>query len=369
MKMNIQYFAGEVANKFDAKSFNPQAFGKYMESAPNLKKNELLKSGAIVGNAEIKNMFSNQTTTAYGRVPIFGNLGGAAQNYDGVTNIVPDKTITYERGVVVIGRSKAWIESDFSTDITAGVDFMDNVRSKLGTFWDAIWQDVLLSVLKGIFSMTGAKNLEFVNNHTLDITATADGKVSETTLNETTQKACGDNKGTFSLAIMHSQVATNLENLNLVTRLKYTDASGIQRDLGLGTWNGRIVIIDDSMPTEKVAESGSGDSLIPAHTKYTTYVLGNGAIEHENIGAKVPYEMARDPETAGGQDTLYTRERKVYTPKWISYEKKAQATLSPTDGELENGLNWELVNDGGATATRKYVDHKAIAIARIISKG
>ena len=41
---------------------------------------------------------------------------------------------------------------------------------------------------------------------------------------------------------MHSQVATNLENLQLLEYLKYTDANGIQRDLTLATLNGRTVI-------------------------------------------------------------------------------------------------------------------------------
>lgn len=185
-----------------------------------------------------------------------------------------------------------------------------------------------------------------------------------TTLNTATQQASGDNKSVFSLAIMHSTVATNLENHRLLAYLKYTDAQGIQRDLGIGTWNGRTVLIDDSMPTEDVAADGEA----PAYTKYTTYVLGDGAFDFENIGARVPYEMDRDPKVNGGQDTLYSRQRKVFAPFGISYTKKAQASLSPTDTELENGGNWTLVHNG-ATSNKEYIDHKAIPIARIISRG
>jgi len=36
--------------------------------------------------------------------------------------------------------------------------------------------------------------------------------------------------------------------------------------------------------------------------------------------------MNRNPEKNGGQDTLYTRQRKVFAPFGISYEKKSQAT-------------------------------------------
>lgn len=124
--------------------------------------------------------------------------------------------------------------------------------------------------------------------------------MSATTLNSAIQQACGDNKQKFSLVICHSTVATNLENMKLLEYLKYTDASGMERDLGMGTWNGRLVLIDDSMPAEvkNVGETGGDVTL------YTTYVLGEGAIGFESVGAKVPYEMVRDAKTRGGEDTL-----------------------------------------------------------------
>lgn len=353
--------------KFDSKTFNPEAFGAYVSRIPQTRKNELLKSRALTGNSEIRNAFSASTGTAYATLPMYGLLDGDALNYDGVTDITATSTTTFERSVVVIGRAKAWMESDFSEDITGGVNFMDNVASQVAEYWDINDQNTLLSILKGIYSMTGAKNLEFVNNHTYDITANADDAalVGAATLNSAIQQASGDNKSKFRLAIMHSVVATNLENLKLLAYLKQTDANGIERELTLATWNGRIVLIDDSMPVETVAASGE----TPAYNKYTTYVLGEGAFDYEDIGAKVPFEMYRDPKTNGGQDTLYSRQRKCFAPYGISYTKASQATLSPTSAELENGANWTLVHDGGAGNARKYIAHKAIPIARIVSRG
>ena len=77
--------------------------------------------------------------------------------------------------------------------------------------------------------------------------------------------------------------------------------------------------------------------------------------------------MTRDAHTKGGLDTLIHRWRTAYGVKGISYEKKKQKTLSPTNEELADGSNWVLVNDGGTKP--EYYDHKAIPIARIISKG
>jgi len=240
---------------------------------------------------------------------------------------------------------------------------MSNVAKQVSAYWEEIDQDILLAIIKGIFSMTGAENKKFIEEHTYDIT-TNDGDsalVAADTLNKAVQKACGDNKGAFALAIMHSAVATHLENLQLLKYFTYTDENGMQRDLAMGSWNGRVVLVDDSMPIKDVAKTETTE----AYTAYTTYILGDGAFDYENIGAKTPYEMSRDPYTNGGQDTLISRQRKVFAPYGISYEKKAQSSLSPTNAELANGANWTLVSDGSS----KYIDRKAIAIAQIISKG
>ena len=201
---------------------------------------------------------------------------------------------------------------------------------------------------------------------------------------------------------MHSVVATNLENLKLLTYLKYNDADGMQRDIGLATLNGRLVLVDDSMPVEhgydaatasttgavKVVASDAttgqinladvkkgdfypanvaADAYVVEATHYISYVLGDGAIEYTDCGAKTPYEMDRNPAVKGGQDLLYSRQRKCWAPYGISFTKASMASASPTDAELAKGANWELVSSAGTTKT--YIDPKTIPIARIISLG
>lgn len=401
--------------KFDQKSFNPQAFKYMVDRIPNLTLTEIKKSKALAGNPDIKNALGgSQNGTMYARIAMRGLLDGDAVNYDGQTDITATSTKTYEQGVIVVGRAKAWEERDFSYDITGGVDFMQNIANQVGTYLDELDQDTILAMLDGVFSMTDdTKNEEFVEKHTYDITEKIDGAVSATTLNTATNRACGANKKKFTLVFMHTDVATNLENLNLLTNLKYTDSEGIQRDLALYTWNGKLVVVDDIPVTTQegfyvkatAADTGAlevvasdattvgatqiklsavdpvasnydtpavGDYVvfIDGFTQYTTYVLGNGSIFYENLGVKVPYEMDRDPATKGGKDILYTRQRKVFSPYGISYEKTSQATLSPEDDELANGANWSLVHSGESTATdRSYINHQAIPIARIISRG
>ena len=388
--------------KFDAKSFNPQALKYKADRIPRTRMNEMRKSRELTGKPDIRAVFTTQDGTGYARLAMRGLLDGDAVNYDGQTDITATSTKTFEQGVVVVGRAKAWTERDFSYDITGGQDFMDNVAKQVAEYWQDIDQDTILAILRGVFSMSSTKGAAFVKKHTYEVS----GPMEATTLNSATAQACGDHKKKFSMVFMHSVVSTNLENLNLLTALKYTDKDGVTRDLTLYTWNGKLVIVDDGMPVEEgyydatAATTGAvkivADTATPADgeiklgdvkpyyggktlaagdyvvedTYYISYALGEGTINYEDIGAKVPYEMARDPKTNGGQDTLYTRQRKVFSPFGISYEKKVQASLSPTDEELANGQNWDLVHSGEETETeRSYVNDKVITIVRIKSKG
>ena len=346
--------------KFDSKSFNPQAFGAYVKRIPNVAKNELAKSGAVGSNEQARNALGNQTGSLYARIPYFGRIDGStSQNNDGATDIQSTNTTTYEQGFVVASRMDSWTERSFSKNITAGVDFMDNVAAQIADYKLDVRQAMLLAILRGVYAMvtdgdtvaaTAAK--EFIEKHTFDISA-EDGDaamVGSSTLNKAIQKACGDNKNVFKLVIMHSEVATNLENIKLLKYMTQTDADGIERELALATWNGRTVLIDDNMPVED--------------GKYTTYVLGQGAIILDDIGDAVPYEMSRDPKANGGQDTLYVRDRYICGVDGISFEKPSSITASASNDDLANGANWAVINDG-----TKAIPHKAIAITKIVSKG
>lgn len=447
-----------MSELFNAKIFNGEVFQKYMDRIPNTKLNELLKSRAIVQRQDLAGAMADQVGGNYITTPLKGLIGSAPVNYDGETNIETHSTKTFSHSRVVVGRANSWTERDFSYDITGGVDFMENIAQQISEYWDEIDQDTLVHILNGVFKMSDTEGAKFVQSHTHDVSAVTNsesvvGYMDGTTLNTAIQKACGDHKGKFSMAIMHSFVATNLENLKLLVYLKYNDANGLQRDLTIGTLNGRLVMVDDSMPTidtytaagvytvtiggtvatgekfvvdgaeftvsatetptavatglatalgsnahysvtrdgavltltEKSGQYGYGAPVVsttsvagtitpdtttaPASTtKYITYVFGDGAIEYTNCGAKVPYEMSRDPKTNGGQDTLYSRQRKCFAPYGISFTKYSMQSLSPTDDELELGANWELVNSN-EQGTKSYISLKAIPIARIISLG
>ena len=383
--------------KFDSKSWNPEVWEKYMRKVPNTKENSLIKNGLLNAKPNMTARLRDEVGGNYFTEPIKGLLDGEVLNYDGVTDLTATSRDTFEQGKIIIGRMKGWTEKDFSTELT-GEDFMP-LAEEVKEYYDSVDQTDILSILKGIFAMTDT-GTDFVAKHTYKV----DKELDATDMNKALQKASGDKKKVYSVAFMHSLVATNLENLNLLNFLKYTDSNGIERDLTIGTYNGKLVVVDDEMPTAdgydaatestpnalKVVASGAtagqinlddvkkasfypanvkADDYVVAATEYTTYVLGNQFFDYDNVGVKVPNEMSRDPKTNGGVDTLYTRQRKLFVPKWISFTKAVMQTNSPTPAELADGRNWEVVNNGKSDGQKVYVNHKAIPLVQIISRG
>lgn len=371
---------------FDLINYNGEVFDAVVRTTPNLRLNELLKSGAIVEKSEYASMLPDQKGGHFITTLIKERLGGKTVNYDGNTNITTESRGNFAMGRIVIGRAQGWTEKDFNSDISG--DDYSAAAGEVAEFWDDIDQNTIISILKGIFAMTSGKNGEFATKHTYEADC-----FEATTLNTGMQKVLGDNKSKFALAVMHSAIATYLENLNLLEYMKYTDDMGIERSLPLATLNGRVVLVDDTMPAVegykdavstdigavKVVESDAGageillsevnktylgkktlkaDDYVVQTTQYTTYVLGQGAIEYTNCGVKVPSELDRDAKRNGGETSLITRQRKVFAPYGISW--KSPTIVSPTDEQLENGANWELAKNG----TNTYPE-KAIAIAQI----
>lgn len=341
-----------MAGIFDTKYFNDEVFGKYLKTVPRVKQNAFLQAGVLNVRNDLRAMLTEQTGGNFISLPMVGRIGGTALNYDGSTNITATGLETFLQSMIVVGRAKGWLEKDFNADIT-GHDFMENIAAQVAEYWDDIDQATILKTLEGIFGVT---TNSFAANHTLDITSATTKTVGAETLNNAIQKAAGANKAIFTMVIMHSVVATNLENLSLLNYVKGTDANGVQRDLGLATWNGRTVLIDDEVPVDTTGTD----------PKYTTYILGQGAFDYCDVGAKVPREVYRDATTNGGQDMLITRQRKIFAPRGFSFVQPSTPIVSPTDANLATAARWTPVKD---TAGTGYYPSQAYPFARIISEG
>lgn len=381
--------------KYRGKIFNEEVFETYLRTVPSTKKNALIGSAIFQNVNKYKAKQSSQTGGFYQVEPIYGRIGGEEVNYDGETDITSTSRDTFYQGKICYGRANAWGEYDYVSEIT-GKNFMAEA-SEIKEYWEEKRQATVLSMLKGIFSMTGSN--DFVNKHTYQIT----GNLGADSLNRAAQKALGDFKADLSLIFMHSAVSTNLEGLNLIDYNKYTDERGITKDLTIGTWNGRTVIVDDDMPTEdgfdsatestpgalkvvansetpaageikladvnkgafKPADVAAGSYVVPA-TNYTSYVMKPNFFEFEDMGTVTPVELDRQPKEKGGHTDLISRVRYMIVPYLVSY--KTNTKKSPLNSDFENGANWELANNYD-TSNKVYIDPKLVPLVRIISRG
>lgn len=379
---------------FNSKTFNSEVFLKYLETIPQDKLVRLLNSGVLVASPDLANSLPEQVGGNYLVKPFKARLSGDPVIYDGATDITDNELGTYKQGIVVIGRAKGFSELDFTESIT-GHDFMSDVAVQLVEYWQGVYENLLLAILKGIFGSALASNVIDTQN-----------VVNVTTLNSAMQKVSGDLANHFALVFMHSAVATELANLQLLQYIKYTDAAGIQRDTNLATWSGRLVFVTDQVPTNDVdavytltsdvaidptktyyTRSGSGTSADPyvftpvaspdisdiatyyektanEYTEYTTYVLGRGAISYAECPVKVPVEMDRQPAEDGGKDILYSRKRVVFAPYGVTFKTTGMSSTTPTNTELATSSAWELVKDTSNNA----ISTKVLPFCAIVTR-
>ena len=336
--------------------FDADIFNSVWASEPDPVKTALIQSGALVEDEVITAMIQKQGNLY--TLPFYKTLDGEPDNYDGKTDILSEETESDYQTGVVYGRAKGFTARNFVSELT-GADPMGNITANIARYWQKQDQTRLLIILNTLFNISGTSGYAkaWHDNHIFDLSSftAVPYKIGVTDLNDVASSAAGDNKSIFSLAIMHSHVAKTLENLQVLEYWKYSDPNGIQRSVALGHVNRYSVLVDDSVPAAPVGGSGENKDLV----KYTTYLLGGGAIRTAKGRVDVPSEIEHVPAIHGGQDTLYTRERKTFHPNGFSFTPPAVGwTGSPTDAQLGDVSNWEI----------KF-DPKTIPIAALITNG
>lgn len=338
-----------MAMIFNNKVFNEEVFGRYLAQIPNLKKYEINRSGAVVQRQDLAGRFSEQTGGHYITVPIKPRSTASFNLYDGKTDIELDKIGSYLQSRVVYGYDNGWTEDDFTYDIAGRTDFLEIAASLVSEWETDVDEQFLYAMLEGIFNSQTDEGQKFEEMKTTKVTGWDD-----VTMIDAIQKAMGDQKARFSMAMMHSSVATDLEKLNLLEYVKQVDANGLQRDTQIATINGRLVIVDDNMPFDETTE------------EYTSYIFGAGALEMTDVGAKNPYGSDRDELKRGGLDFFVARRRKVIAPMGFSWT--TNQFLAPSLEQFKSGDYWDITRGYEGDGSDAYYPIKGIPIGRIISK-
>lgn len=291
----------------------------------------LLESGAVVEDATIASMISGGSN--YYTIPFYKDLEGDVQDYDGATDVESDDTEDGVQSGFVYGEMKGFKDTVFVRDFT-GADPMGNIVARIGKYWNKKKQNRLLSVLQGIFNITGDAEWD---KHTTNIASTGasandENKMGVTTLREASVKALGEHADDLSIAIMHSTVALRLSNLQVLDYFKYNASNGMELDVRVARSGNLTVLIWDGVPATE-SESATGEM------EYTTYILGLGSILTADAPVERPSDLVYDAKTNGGQEELITRMRKTYHPNGFSFSM-SNMPISPSIENAKDGKNW-----------------------------
>jgi hypothetical protein len=307
--------------------FIPQLFLEYQQEELQ-NRNALVTSGLMVTNEAIQSEFAKGGKTI--DLPFFGDLSGDSEILDDVTGLTAATLAGDLQTGVRNMRGKAWKASDLAGEL-AGSDPMQAIARRTGQYWVRDMQTTLISVIRGLFASGGA----LATSHAVGGTGTA---LSQGAMVDAIAKL-GDAGQELTGVLMHSRVYYALMKLDLIQAASTTsqlDTRLSRERLELGTYLGRPVFVDDTLPVEAAAGTGDGSGK----DVLQTYFFGPGAFAYASAPAKTPLETDRD--SLKGIDYLINRTHYLVHPNGISWVGTA-AGNSPTNAELGTGANWDKV--------------------------
>lgn len=304
--------------------FIPELFLSYQQEI-NQNKSGFFRSGIVAMNDAVTAEFAKGGRTI--TIPHFNDLSGDSQVLSDVTGL----TAAVIGGSTQVGvrnlRGRAWQSSDLAAEL-AGDDPMYAIARRTGEYWVRDTQAVLISIMKGVFGAGGplaATHVAGSNATVLGATAMVDAIAT-----------LGDAGQDLGAIVMHSAPFYNLIKQDLIVPTQSvaqidTRVSGERAEFG--TYLGRPVIVDDTLPVDPGAGTGGVDV-------YTSYFFAPGALVYSEILPKTPVETDRD--VLRGIEVLVNRKEYMLHPVGLSWTGSA-AGNSPTNAEFATPASWTKV--------------------------
>lgn len=294
----------------------------------------LVQAGIVEADPQYDVLADAAGTTV--NMPYWNDLDGEDEVLSDQNPLSTGKITSSQDVAANHNRGKSWKHNDlakiFSADDPAAV-----AATLVGDFWQRRTQALILSLLKGIFSIASmSSHLHAI--HKVTGTPGTDNYLQGLSWIDAAQRL-GDRKDSLTATIMHSAVEAYLAKLNLI--------EWIQPSLGgerIRTFQGKRVIVDDGMPVD----------VVNSANVYTTYMFGRNAIAW---GTSSKYAQERPEggmgtwgaeffrEALAGNSGMITRRRMIVHPRGIKWLGASQAGATATNAELATAANWVRVWD------------------------
>ena len=242
--------------------------------------------------------------------------------------------ITATKDIAIINNDgNAWGVNDL-VGMLSGADPVGAIVNLLAEYWARTDQAYVVSCLKGMFASTLSSNFHNIAAEATGSVSTATQLTGLTFVDGTAK--LGDNAEKLTVVAMHSAIEAALRKQDLIVYLPASDGKSQMR-----TFQGRRVIVDDSLPTRAGTTSG---------TVYRTYLFGEGAFAYGVCPLNEPVDSGLGTKglewsrSALDSDTyLLNRRRYILHPRGVKFTSSSLAGTSPTNGELETSANWTRV--------------------------
>src|SRR6478672_7726575 len=220
--------------------------------------------------------------------------------------------------------------------VVSGDDPLQAIVDLVAAYWARTDEGLVISCLKGMFGAASmAGNLLAIHSESVAATTSAT-KLNGATFVDACAKL-GDAASRLTAVAMHSATEAALKKLDLIDFLP--DSEGKP---SLATFQGRRVVVDDSLPTR----AGTTDGTV-----YTSYLFGQGAfakgaspLDGTPLQGGFGTEGVELSRSALDSDTLLiNRRRYILHPRGVKFTSASVAGASPTNVELENQANWVRV--------------------------
>jgi hypothetical protein len=300
----------------------PEVFtGPSIEMA--VEKNEFIQSGIIYRDPDLP--IGSGTTV---ELPFYNDLNGE-DNVWGEEDIELNRIDMAQDTAVVLTREKAWGRTDLSAALGAA-DPAGAIQQLVSGYWARRQQATLLAHAKGTLAALAG---ESPGKNSVDISGLSGAAAyldGESFIDGTAQ--LGDRSSELSTVAVHSATEAWLRKNDLIEDVR--DSAGV---VIMSTFQGRRVIIDDTMPF-----TGSGSSRV-----FDTYLFGAAAVSMVEETVENATEVARHPEKKGGTWALYTRRKFVLHVRGVRWTPASgvPAKATPSNAELSNAANWSRVWD------------------------
>lgn len=297
-----------------------------------------IRSGVVSLDPQFQKLMGELTGGDLINLPFFNDLDDSEDDdpIPAEGSIEVDNITSGQDRCILQNRWKGWGVHDLAK-LLAGADPYNAIATLMAEWWVRADQRRALAMLQGAFASSGMDELS------LDISHQEGGAGSATDANYfnastfiDAQGLLGDARGKLAVLACHSDVSMSLEKLDLIDYVKGSDGKPLKLFRGLE------IVEDDDMP----------HTVVDGDVVYTNYLLAQGAI----AGGVSSYNEVPPGATAGSTwqmelvrqgeanvSKIINRRRFLWHLRGCKWLDAARAGVSPTNAELANSANWELV--------------------------